>query len=161
MSDEAAPRVVPAADAVLGAADVTRRWALSFSDGVVRLPGITRPEGERAAGALASLSPETWDRALVEVALPVLVSDGAGPHMVDAAGGLVLAVAPHPVARGARVAMGGPAGLVVGIVRPVGPGAWVWNARATVSPERRIAALDELDAARSEAAVDAWRASWE
>jgi hypothetical protein len=155
MSDETAIRVVAAADAVLGAADVTRRFAFAFPDGMVRLPGLTRPEGQRVADALAALPPALWDDALVEVGLPVLLSDGAGPHLVDAQGRLVLAVAAHPALVDQRVAMG--ADMVVGVVRPAGPGAWVWSARAAVSAERRIAALDELDAVRSPGDLDDWQ----
>jgi len=162
------PVIVDAPGAPLGAADATRRHALLLPDGRVRFPGVTAPEGTRTAAVLAGLGPEGWDRALLEVALPVLLSGGAGPHLVDAEGRLVLAVAEHPRLAGARIAMGPSAGLpgggggeVVGLVRRAGPGVWTWSVRALVPPDGRNAALDDLDAARDEADLGAWRARWE
>jgi hypothetical protein len=162
------PVIVDAPDAPLGTADVTRRRALVFPDGRMRFPGVTRPEGERAAGTLAALGSVGWDRALIEIRFPVLLSDGAGPHLVDAEGRLVLAVAEHPGLPGLRVALGpaggaaGPAGAeAVGLVRRAGPGAWVWSVRAVVPAEERVPALGDLDASRNSADLDAWRARWE
>jgi hypothetical protein len=159
--------VVDAPNAPLGAADVTRRYALQFPDGTVRFLGLTRPEGRDAAAVLAGGSPADWSTSLVAVVLPVVLSDGAGPHLLDPAGRLVLAVAPHPGYDGARVAMaavdpadvGGP--TTVGLVRPVDDLVWMWQARATVSPDRRVAALDELDAIQNSVELSSWQSRWE
>jgi hypothetical protein len=126
----------------------------------VRFPGVTRPEGEAAAPWLAALAPPEWDRALVPIVLPVVLSDGAGPYLLDAEGRLILAVAPHPRIADARLAMG-PAEPrhPIGLVRQApGGGGWRWLARAEVAPERRLEALDALDALDAEAEVEVWAA---
>lgn len=159
--------VVDAPGAPLGVADVTRRYALAFSDRTTRFPGLTRPEGQSAAAVLAGVPPSDWSALLVVVVLPVLLSDGAGPHLLDSAGRLVLAVGPHPGFDGARIAMASldPADVggatTVGVARPVAGPVWTWQARAAVPPERRVASLDELDAVKTASGLSAWQARWE
>jgi hypothetical protein len=94
----------------------------------------------------------------VQVTLPVVLSDGAGPHLVDADGGLVLALGPHPHIAGASVAMGEAApDHAIGLVEAAGDGGvWRWVARARVAPEGRIAALDDIDAAPDREAAARW-----
>jgi len=153
--------VVPAPNAPLGRTDLTRRWALVFPDGRVRFPGVTRPEGERAAGWLATVPSRSWGDALIEVALPAVLSDGAGPYLVAADGRLVLVIGAHPRVLGVSVAMGPAAGgNEVGAVRRAAAGGWCWLVRAEVPGDRRVAALDALDAARSEAELRDWPARW-
>ena len=65
-------REAPAAPA--GSGDPTRRWALEFPDGATRFPGIARTEGLAVLAALEGVEPADWDRHLVEVTLPVLLS---------------------------------------------------------------------------------------
>ena len=153
MSDAAPPTIpelVASAGAPLGSADATRRWALRFGDGRERFAGVTRPEGRAASAALGAMGPQRSERALVEIALPVVLSDGAGPYLIDAAGRLVLALAPHPRIAAASIAMGdaAPAHLV-GLVERQGDDGpvWRWIARADVPPSGRVAALDALDEA--------------
>jgi hypothetical protein len=165
----ATPELVPAPGAPLAAADPTRRHALRFGDGAVRFPGVTRPEAHRAAPRLAALGGGEAEAALVEVALPALLSDGAGPHLLDAAGRLVLAVADHPRVPGARVAMGAADGAVgpgggpelIGLVRRDGTAVWRWELRATVPSRERVAALDALDDVRGDPGAAAWRERWD
>jgi|GEM_PF-462627 len=156
------PRI-PAPDAPLGAPDVTRRWALDLGDGPC-FPGLTPEEADRAAPALGALDPAARAGALVPVQLPVLLTDGAGPHLVDVAGRLLLAVGAHGDDGDARVAMGpeGPGWEIVGVVRPapVAP-LWRWTARARVAPAARVPALDALLAAAGAAALSAWEARWD
>jgi hypothetical protein len=153
---QAAPELVASEGAALGASDPTRRWALRFPDGAVRFAGVTRGEGFAVAEALAG-EPDP-DRALVQVALPVVLSDGAGPHLVDAAGRLVLTLGPHPRIAGASVAMGEAApDHAVGLVERAGEGPlWRWVALARVAPGERVAALDAVDAAPDRGAARRW-----
>jgi hypothetical protein len=153
---QGAPELVASDGAPLGSSDPTRRWALRFPDGTVRFPGVTRVEGFAAAGALAAAADP--DRALVQVTLPVVLSDGAGPHLVDADGRLVLALGPHPRIGGAAVAMGEAAPHhAIGLVEPLAQAPlWRWIVRAWVAPADRVAALDALDAAADRAAAEAW-----
>lgn len=166
MAPAAAPvpsALVPAPGAPLGAGDPTRRWALAFADRAVRFPGITRDEAGRVATALAAAAPERRERMLVEVALPVLLTEGAGPHLLDASGALVLGLADHPAPAlaPARVAMGSaPGGERIGLAAPLGAGVWEWRVAAVVPEARRVAALDELDAAAGEAEALAWQGRW-
>ena len=102
------PTLVEAPSAPLGATDATRRWAIARSDGRVRFPGVTRSEGEAAIELLRELDRVDWDDALIEVVLPVVLSDGAGPHLLAADGSLVLVLGEHPSIVGAHVAMGQP-----------------------------------------------------
>jgi hypothetical protein len=150
--------LVAAPAAPAGSADPTRRWAVGFPDGRVRFPGVARTEAQPLLAALGALGPEGWDGALVEVSLPVVLSDGAGPHLLDAAGRLTLALGPHPALDGARVAMGeaGPDHRI-GLVRPVAGRLWAWVVDAEVAPARRIEELDRLDAAADEAAARLWQ----
>jgi hypothetical protein len=152
---------VAAPDAPAGRADPTRRWALAFPDGIARFAGVTRPEAERSAPALGELAPGTVARALVEVELPVLMADGAGPYLLDHEGRLTLAIAAHPAIAGAAVAMGEPrAGHRLGLVRAARDGVWRWLGVAEVAPGERVAALDELDALPDEASVAHWEHRW-
>jgi len=159
---EAAPTTIPdlvaSAGAPLGSADATRRWALRFADGRERFPGVTRLEGWAAAAALGAIGPERSERALVEIALPVVLSDGAGPYLVDASGRLVLALAPHPRIAGASVAMGEAAPEhSVGLVERQGDGpVWRWIARGDVPPAGRVRALDTLDEAADRDSALRW-----
>jgi hypothetical protein len=143
------PELVASAGAPLGSADATRRWALRFGDGRERFPGVTRLEGWAASVELGAMGAQRSERALVEIALPVVLSDGAGPYLIDAAGRLVLALAPHPRMAGVSVAMGEAAPAhAVGLVERRGDGpVWRWIARADVPPAGRVEALDGLDAA--------------
>lgn len=158
MSDpvQAAPELVASEGAALGGSDPTRRWGLRFGDGVVRFAGVTRTEGAAAAEALAG-EPDP-DRVLVHVTLPVVLSDGAGPHLVDAGGRLVLVLGPHPHLAGASVAMGEAApDHAIGVVEPADAGGlWRWVALARVAPGGRVAALDAIDAAPDRAAAVRW-----
>jgi hypothetical protein len=124
-------------------------------------PGLTRPEVDAAAAWLALLTAAEVGEALVGVALPVVLAEGAGPYLLDARGRLVLAVAEHPRLGGTRPAVGqaGP-GFVVGLVRPAPEGGWRWAARAEISAAERVAALDELDAVSDQGALAAWSRRW-
>jgi len=155
---DAAIRLVEAPRAPAGSGDPSRRWALAFGDGADRFPGITRPEGDAAAAELARLSSERWDAALVEVVLAVVLSDGAGPYLIDATGRITLVLGAHPALAGLHLAMGEPVpDHRIGLVRrrPGGP-VWEWVARAEVTPERRVAALDALDALTDPAEAGEW-----
>ena len=153
---QAAPELVACEGAALGSSDPTRRWALRFPDGGDRFAGVTRIEGFDVAEALAGEADP--DRALVQVTLPVVLSDGAGPHLLDADGRLVLAHGAHPRIAGASVAMGEAAPEhAIGLVERAGDGPlWRWVARARVAPAERVAALDALDATADRAAAERW-----
>lgn len=153
--------LVAAPDAPAGAADAGRRWALRAGDDAPDLfPGIAPEEADEVVAALAVITPEHRRRTAVEVALPVVLSDGAGPYLLDARGRLALALAPHPRVVGARVAMGEPAPAHrIGAVRRLGEGRlWEWLCAADVMPADRVDALDELDAAQTVADLDHWEA---
>jgi hypothetical protein len=149
-------RLMPAPEAVLGRSDPTRRWAIAFEDGSPWFPGLTRPEAEAAAPWLAAMAPAERRAALVAVVLPVVLSDGAGPYVIDARGGLVLVLGPHRALAGALVAMG-PAepDHAIGLVERSEHG-WRWIVRAQVAPADRLAALDALDEAGDRPAAAAW-----
>lgn len=148
------------ADAAMAGGDPTRAFAVA-ADGRTLMPGLTRPEADDACRWLAGLGPADRLLALAEVALPVVLTDGAGPHLLDAHGVLVLALAPHPRLAGARVAMGGPAPRhCVGLVRPHPGGGWGWLARAEVDEADRVAALDSLDAVRDMPGLASWASEW-
>lgn len=152
--------VIRAPDAPLGGGDPTRRHAVT-ADGLVLLPGLTRPEAEDACRWLAQVAGGDRPLALAEVALPVVLTDGAGPHLLDADGGLVLALGPHPAIDGALVAMGAPTPLhAVGLVTKVGGGGWVWLARARVADSGRVDALDGLDDVVDAPGLRSWAARW-
>lgn len=153
---------MPAPEAPAGRSDPTRRWALAFPGGDVRFPGVARPEGARALGGLAGLEPSELERALLEVVLPVVVSEGAGPYLLDAEGRLTLALGPHPRVADAAVAMSQPLPRYrLGLVRRRGEGGvWTWLAVADVPEELRVAALDDLDEQDGEEAALDWERRW-
>lgn len=151
---------MPAPRAPAGSADATRRWALRGAAGD-RFPGLTRPEADAVAAGLTGVADDRWELALVEIRLPALLSDGAGPHLLDADGRITLVLGAHPELAGLRIAMGEPSGRrarhALGAVR-AGDRAplWWWVARAEVPHDRRVAALDELAACPDAAALTAW-----
>ncbi len=157
--DSAAIHLVPAPDAPAGRADTTRRWAISFPDGRARFPGVAPHEGDDACAALVDADAGAWDRFLVEIVLPVILSDGAGPYLLDAEGRVTLALGDHPQMEGVRVAMGEASpGHRIGAVRRVGEGRlWEWVADAVVAPAHRVDALDALDRAADDAALLRWQ----
>lgn len=158
--DPVAPTALVARpDAPAGGADPTRRWALAFSDGRERFPGIARTEADLLLAAPPAPAGE-WDGLLVRVALPVVLSDGAGPHLLDAGGRLVLALGAHPRLPGASLAMGeARPDHRVGLVAPVGDGGlWRWLADDVVASAGRVAALDALDALGPGDDLRGWRA---
>lgn len=143
MSADAGLRVVASDATALARADETRRHGVADGRGEVRFTGLTRPEAEDALPALAELADPAVG--LVRVVLPVVLTDGAGPHMVDADGRLTLAIADHPGRPGWRVAVGEPLPHHrVGIVAPAGAGVWRWVTRASVEPTGLARAIDDL-----------------
>ncbi len=91
------------------------------------------------------------------ITLPVVLSDGAGPYVLDADGRITLVLAPHPAVAGAHLAMGEAApDHRIGLVRPVAGPVWEWVARAEVAAARRVDALDALDAVADEQAAAVW-----
>lgn len=153
------PLPVAITAAPLAGGDPTRRFGVDVG-GVVRFPGLTRPEANDACTWLGTMDGDACATALVPVELGVVLSDGAGPHLLDADGTLVLVLGPHAHIAGASVAMGSPSPLhAVGLVRPDGPG-WRWIVRAAVGDAQRIAALDALDVCADEAAAREWGARW-
>lgn len=151
--------VIAAPDAPAGAADPTRRHALLFPDGRARFAGIAPDEADEVIPAMQGHPPADWDRLLVEVALPVVLSDGAGPYLLDDDGRVTLAIAAHPHVAEARVAMGAPSpGHRVGAVRRAdGARLWEWIADAVVSPARRVEALDGIDRAADAGDLERWQ----
>jgi hypothetical protein len=150
--------IVAAPDAPAGSSDPTRRWALAFPDGATRFAGVARPEGEAAAPELGRMEPPRWDAALVEVALPVILAEGAGPYLLDAAGRIALALAPHPAMADAQIAMGEPAPAHrIGLVRRRAGRVWEWVVDAQVAPAARVAELDRLDAAADLGEAREWQ----
>jgi hypothetical protein len=142
----AAPEIVARPDAPAGASDPTRRWALRMGDGLERFPGLTRGEAAAAGPSLQALGPDGWDHGLAEIVLPVVLSEGAGPYLLDADGRITLVLGPHPAIAQAHVAMGHPGpGHRIGLVARA-DAAWRWLVRAEVEPAGRVAALDALDA---------------
>lgn len=139
--------LVQADAAPLGRGDATRRWALRFPDGVERFAGLTRPEARGLASALEADERDGWSAALAEVGLPALLTDGAGPHLLDDAGTLVIVLGAHPSLDGALVAMGEPEPEHrIGLVARREGGVWAWLCDARVAPDRRVDALDALAA---------------
>lgn len=161
---EVTTQLVACPAAPLGGGDPTRRWGVRCGDGAVRWAGLTRPEAEALIDGLGACDVAFAD-ILVRVGLDVVLSDGAGPCLLDADGLLVLVVGSHPAGRGVHVAMGQP-GLDrsrIGAVAPAGfADGWAWIARAEVPAAARIPVLDELAAADDTAALQAWamRAKW-
>ena len=150
--------MVPAPDAPAGASDVTRRWALAFPDGVRRFAGVAPHEGEAAWAVLSQMPPARWDRMLVEITLPVVLSDGAGPYLLDAEGRVTLALGAHPAVPETRVAMGEASpGHRIGALRRIeGTHVWEWLCDAVVAPADRVDALTSLDEAPDEGALARW-----
>jgi len=148
-------RIQPAPDAVLGRGDDTRLWAISDPSGAPRFPGLTRPEARDALGGLPAGS---WHDHLVAVALPVLLTDGAGPHLLDAEGNLVLAIADHPHLPACKLALGPLGGKdQAGLVVPVGSDAlWRWIVHAVFDPAHRLSALDGLERIERREDIDGW-----
>jgi len=151
--------LVEAPDAALGRGDPTRRWAIAHETGLGAFPGITRPEGRAALDVLVPGG--QWGHCLVAVSLPVLLSDGAGPYLVDAGGALVLAVAEHPRLSGLRVGIGPLEDGIeqIGVVERAGPpsdAVWCWRAVARVGAATRLAALDALDEVSEITALPDW-----
>lgn len=151
-------QLVAAPRAPAGSGDPSRRWTLAFPDGLGRFAGVTRLEARAATPALDALGPDGWDDALVEVTLAVVVSEGAGPYMIDALGRITLVLGPHPALAAAHLAMGEPApDHRVGLVRARADGpVWEWIARSDVPADGRVAALDELVAVTDLAGVLRW-----
>ena len=120
-------------------------------------PGLTAPEASAATPILDTLDDPSL--ALVRIALPVLLTEGAGPHLLDADGRLTMAVGPQPGDDAWRVAMGEPGGAQrVGVVTPIDPDrlAWRWLVVAEIVEAERVAALDALVAATDPAALGVW-----
>lgn len=157
-ADEPRLGMVPAPEAPAGASDITRRWALAFPDGVRRFAGVAPHEGEAAWAVLSQLPPARWDGLLVEITLPVVLSDGAGPYLLDAEGRVTLALGAHPAVADARVAMGEASpGHRIGALRRVGEThVWEWMCDAVVAPADRVEALTSLDEASDEGALARW-----
>jgi hypothetical protein len=151
----------PAPAATLGKTDATRRWALRFPDDIDRFAGITRVEADTALPVLETLETVDLARALVRIELGVVLSEGAGPYLVDAIGSLVLVVGGHDAAPDVSVAIGeARPGHDIGLVSPVGSGVWVWRAMVAIAPADRIAALDALAACADLAAARGWERAW-
>ncbi len=150
MSD---PLPIPVSAAPLAAGDPTRRFAVSVA-GATLFPGLTRPEAEAACAWVADADPH---RVLVPVDLGVVLSDGAGPHLLDASGALVLVLGPHSQVDGALVAMGAPSPLyAVGAVEQLATGRYRWIVRRDVPEAARVDVLDALDACGAHEALVAW-----
>jgi hypothetical protein len=150
------PNPVPAPSAPLASGDPTRRHGVEV-DGAVLFPGLTRPEADAAATWLGTV--DAPHQVLVPVEIGVVLSDGAGPHLLDASGGLVLVLGPHAHVAGARVAMGAPSPLhAIGAVEDHGT-YWVWRARRDVPEPDRVGALDSLDACPDTDALTVWGAA--
>jgi hypothetical protein len=154
--------VVAADDAALGSGDVTRRWAVADHDGIVRWPGVTRVEADAMCAALTRRADPSVN-ALAHVELGVVLSDGAGPYLVDADGCLVLVIDEHPARRDWHIAMGNVATdrVRLGVARPEARGImWEWCARAEVAAPDRIVALDGLAACDDDATLQEWNRRW-
>ena len=54
--------------------------------------GLTRPESEAVAQWLEGFDASGRTAALIPIELGVVLSDGAGPHLLDVSGALVLVV---------------------------------------------------------------------
>ncbi len=150
MSD---PQPIQVANAPLAAGDPTRRFAVDVA-GTPFFPGLTRPEAEAVCAWVGDGNPV---RALVLVELGMFLSDGTGPHLVDASGALVLVLGPHSQVDGALVAMGALSPLhAVGAVEKMAPGRYRWIVRRDVSEAARVGVLDALDACGDHEALLAW-----
>ncbi|MGI9540217.1 MAG: hypothetical protein ACR2N6_08715 [Miltoncostaeaceae bacterium] len=151
----AEPVKVP--DAPLGRADATRRWGLRMGDGSVAFAGLARPEAQSLVDVLRAESTQEPDGLAVVVELPVVLSDGAGPHLLCADGSLALALGAHPHMPELLVAMGEPRPEHrIGLVGPLASEVWRWHIAALVDPADRVAALDRLTEAADDTGLDAW-----
>lgn len=140
----------------MGSADVTRRWGVA-AGGEVLFPGLTRPEANAAATWLATRAPDERRRSLVQIELPVVLSGGAGPHLLDSSGTLILGVGVHPSIAGALVSMGPAEPLhPLGLVERSPDGGFRWVVLGWTSGDGRVAALDALDACMDPAAAETW-----
>lgn len=153
--------IVAQPGARLAAGDPTRVWGVRGPDGVERWPGLTRPEATTLTARVAWDEAGEPDRTLATVTLDVVLSDGAGPHLLDADGTLVLVVGDHGRLDGG-VAMGepGPGRVRLGLVHGMGDTRHVWLARVDVPHADRVAALDELAEAGDAARLRAWARTW-
>lgn len=150
--------LAPAPEAPAGSADPTRRWALEFPDGAVRFAGVARTEAQAVIGDLERLAPADWDAALIEVSLPVVLAEGAGPYLLDADGRVTLALGAHPALPDHLVAMGEPRPAHrIGLVRRAAGRLWRWEVSAEVAPADRVEALSRLDAAAGMDEARRWR----
>jgi len=155
------PEIVTA-DSALSGVDPSRRYGLALGGGAPAFAGLGHDEAERVAAALGGLSQVGAGALLVEVVLPIVLSDGAGPHLLDVDGRLTLAVADHPTIPGARIAVGAASPLQrIGLVRRAEPASaplWEWLAVREAPESQRVAVLDELDGIADENAAMAWSA---
>lgn len=149
--------IVAAPSAPAGSPDPSRRWALRMPDGAERFPGVTPLEGRAAAPVLTTMDDGRRGAALVVITLPVVLSDGAGPYLLDGDGRITLVLAPHPGFAGAHLAMGEASpDHRIGLARHVSGPVWEWIACAEVAPERRVEALDALDEVADADAAAVW-----
>jgi hypothetical protein len=154
--------VVAADDAALGSGDTTRRWAVREDDGATRWPGVTRIEADAVCAALVDRGSPSGT-ALARVELGVVLSDGAGPYLVDADGCLILVVDRHPACAGWSIAMGSLATdrVRLGVVREWMPGVlWEWGPRVELAARGRVGALDDLADCGDEGQLQDWHARW-
>lgn len=152
-----AAQPVKVSDAPLGRADATRRWGLRISDGSVIFAGLARPEAERLAAVVGQGGASASRELAVAVELPVVLSDGAGPHLLCSDGSLALALGAHPHLPELRVAMGEPRPAHrIGLAGPVAGDVWRWHVAAVVDPADRVAALDELAEVVDESGFAGW-----
>jgi hypothetical protein len=152
------PEIVTTSSALSGV-DPARRYGLAVGGRAMIFGGLGHDEAEEVAAALAALGPDRPPAGvLIEVALPIILSDGAGPHLVDVDGRLTLAVADHPTIPGARVAIGSPNPRQrIGVVRRLEPAPlWEWLAVREVPEAARIVTLDEVDRLVDERDATRW-----
>jgi hypothetical protein len=152
-------QAVPAPTAPLGASDATRRWCVVGDDGQARWPGLTRVEADAVCAALGGSADARVKAALIQVDLGVVISDGAGPYLVDADGVLVLVLDLHAhIARG-HITMGqvGERRTRIGLVRGAGhEGIWEWVVQVQIDAADRVAVLDQLAAVETAPALVRW-----
>ncbi len=148
---------IPVPASPLAGGDPTRRFGIG-ADGEVMFAGLTRPESEAVAQWLEGFDASARTAALIPIELGVVLSDGAGPHLLDVSGALVLVVGEHSHVPGAWVAMGVPSPLCgVGAVERDGH-VYRWIGRVEVAEAGRVAVLDALDACTDRDAVHRWAA---
>ncbi len=157
----------------LTAGDPTRnRGIRSGSGGDVRFAGLTAGEADRAVRAIEGTGDDAGgsplselphlERFLVKVDLAAILTDGAGPHLLDDRGHLAIVVADHPQLAGTMIVMGEPhPEHTIGLVAPDSGSdrsafVWRWIGRRDVAPADRIRALDDLDGLEAVEEVAAW-----